>query len=338
MTPGHQTLELQNFELERGAVLPVARLAYQTYGELNETKGNAVLLPTWFAGDHTSHEWLIGPDRALDPREYFVIVPNLFGNGVSSSPSNTPPPHAGPDFPQVTIRDNVRAQHILVTEHFGIERLELVIGTSMGALQTYQWAVGHPDMVARALPFCGAPKTSAHNTVFLESLRATLTLDPAFQDGRYDVPPVAGLRAFSRVYAGWGFSQPFYREGAYQQLGFTDLEEFLTGFWEPNFAGQDANDLLAMLWTWQNADVSTTPGMDGDLPRALGSITAELLAMPAERDLYFTPEDEEDAVRHIPKGRLRTIPGIWGHLSSGGANPEDVAFVDAAVGDLLAGR
>ncbi|WP_433242804.1 alpha/beta fold hydrolase [Actinomadura nitritigenes] len=337
-TPAHQTLELRDFRLERGAVLPTARLAYQTYGELNETKSNAVLFPTWFAGDHTSNEWLIGPDRALDPREYFVIVPDLFGNGVSSSPSNTPPPHAGPDFPQVTVRDNVRAQHVLVAEHFGIERLELVIGCSMGALQTYQWAVGHPGMVARALPFCGAPKTSPHNAVFLESLRATLTLDAAFQNGRYQTPPVAGLRAFSRVYAAWGFSQAFYREGAYRRLGFTGLEDFLTGFWEPNFADQDANDLLAMLWTWQNADVSTTPGMDGDLPRALGSITADLLAMPAEKDLYFTPEDEENTVRHVPNARLRTIPGIWGHLSGGGANPDDAAFINAAVHDLLTGK
>jgi homoserine O-acetyltransferase len=208
----------------------------------------------------------------------------------------------------------------------------------MGALQTYQWAVSHPGMVARALPFCGAPKTSPHNAVFLESLRATLTLDAAFQNGRYQTPPVAGLRAFSRVYAAWGFSQAFYREGAYRRLGFTGLEDFLTGFWEPNFADQDANDLLAMLWTWQNADVSTTPGMDGDLPRALGSITADLLAMPAEKDLYFTPEDEENTVRHVPNARLRTIPGIWGHLSGGGANPDDAAFINAAVHDLLTGK
>ncbi|GAA4617508.1 alpha/beta fold hydrolase [Actinoallomurus liliacearum] len=336
MSTDHEILELPDFALENGDTLRPARLAYRTYGRLNADRTNAVLFPTWFAGDHRSNEWLIGEDRALDPREYFVIVPNLFGNGVSSSPSNTPSPHAAADFPDVTIRDNVRAQHVLVTEHLGIERLALVLGCSMGALQTYQWAVSHPEMVARALPFCGAPKTSPHNVVFIESLRATLTLDAAYRDGRYATQPLAGIRAFSRVYAGWGFSQAFYWEETYRQLGFTTLEDFLPGFWEANFIDQDANDLLSMLWTWRHADVSATPGMDGDLKRALGSITAETLALPAEKDLYFPPEDEIRAARHIPGGRVRVIPGIWGHLTGGGANPADAAFIDAAVRDLLA--
>ncbi|WP_214410529.1 alpha/beta fold hydrolase [Sphaerisporangium fuscum] len=334
-SPDHEVLELPGFVLESGAVLDPARLAYRTYGELNADRTNAVLFPTWFAGDHHANEWLIGPGRALDPREYFVIVPNLFGNGVSSSPSNTPPPHDAAAFPGVTVRDNVRAQHLLVTGTFGVERLALVLGCSMGALQTYQWAVSHPDMVARALPYCGAPATSPHNQVFIEGLRAALTADAAFDGGRYGTPPAAGLRAFSRVYAGWGFSQAFYWEETWRQLGFASLEDFLTGFWEANFAGYDANDLLAMLWTWQHADVATTPGMDGDVKRALGSITARTLALPAEKDLYFPPEDEVRAARYIRGGEVRVIPGIWGHLTGGGANPVDAAFIDAAVRDLL---
>ncbi|MFI7439609.1 alpha/beta fold hydrolase [Nonomuraea indica] len=331
----HDIYELPGFRLDSGAVLDPARLAYRTYGELNATRTNAVLFPTWFAGDHTSNEWLIGPGKALDPREHFVIVPNLFGNGLSSSPSNTPAPHDAAGFPAITIRDNVRAQHRLVTEHLGVERLKLVLGCSMGALQTYQWAVSHPDMVERALPFCGAPRTSPHNAVFIESLRAALTLDAAFEGGRYRTPPLAGIRAFARVYAGWGFSQPFYWEEEYRRLGFASREEFVRGFWEANFIGQDANNLLAMLGTWQDADVSATPGLDGDIERALGSITARVVALPAERDLYFPPEDEVRAARHIPHGEVRVIPGIWGHMAGSGANPEDAAFIDAAVRDLL---
>ncbi|GAB2947698.1 alpha/beta fold hydrolase [Nonomuraea fastidiosa] len=332
----YEIYELPSFHLDGGAVLDPARLAYRTYGELNATRTNAVLFPTWFAGDHTSNEWLIGPGKALDPRKYFIIVPNLFGNGLSSSPSNTPPPHAAADFPTITIRDNVRAQHRLVTEHFGIERLALVLGCSMGALQTYQWAVSHPNMVERALPYCGSPRTSPHNAVFIESLRAALTLDAAFDGGRYQEPPLAGIRAFARIYAGWGFSQAFYWEEAWRRLGFGSREEFVIGFWEANFIGQDANNLLAMLRTWQDADVSGTPGHDGDIEAALGSIQAKLIALPAEKDLYFPPEDEVRAVRHIPNGEVRVIPGIWGHMSGGGANPADAAFIDAAVRELLA--
>lgn len=149
---------------------------------------------------------------ALDPTRYFIIIPNMLGNGLSSSPSNTPKPHDRSSFPNVTMYDNVRFQHRLVTERFGIERLELVTGWSMGAGQTYQWAVSFPEMVKRILPFCGSAKTSLHNIVFLEGVKAALTADAAFQGGRYDKQPDVGLRALARVYAGWGFSQQFYRE------------------------------------------------------------------------------------------------------------------------------
>jgi pimeloyl-ACP methyl ester carboxylesterase len=112
---------------------------------------------------------------ALDPNEYFIIVPNMLGNGLSSSPSNTPPPYDKARFPHVTVQDNVAVQHRLVTERFGIERLALVTGWSMGAGQTYQWAVSYPEMVPRILPFCGSAKTSEHNIVFLEGVKSALT-------------------------------------------------------------------------------------------------------------------------------------------------------------------
>ena len=91
----------------------------------------------WYSGRHWDNEWLIGDGMALDPARYFIIVPNMLGNGLSSSPSNMPPPYNGPRFPDVRVQDTVRAQHKLVTEHFGIERLVAVTGWSMGAGQTY---------------------------------------------------------------------------------------------------------------------------------------------------------------------------------------------------------
>lgn len=332
----HHVLDLPDFALENGGVLRPARLAYQTYGTLADDKTNAILFPTWFAGDHTSNEWLIGPGRPLDTDRYFVIVPNLFGNGVSSSPSNTPAPHAGADFPRITMRDNVRAQHALVRGRFGVERLELVLGCSMGAQQTYQWAVSYPDTVTRALPFCGSPKTAPHNRVFIEGLQAVLTADPDWRAGRDAVGYEAGVRAFARVYAGWGFSQAFYWNERHRELGFTSVDEFLTGFWEANFAGQDTNDLLAMLWTWQHADVGATEPFDGDVAKALGSVTARVLALPAQKDLYFPPEDEGWASTHIPGGTVETIPGEWGHLTGGGLDPEGARFIGDAVRTLLA--
>lgn len=333
----HQLFELGDLVLQSGATLRGARLAYTTYGTLAPDRSNAIVYPTWYSGRHWENEWLIGPGMALDPARWFIIIPNMLGNGLSTSPSNTPPPYDRARFPHVSVLDNVQAQHRLVTEQFGIERLACVTGWSMGAGQTFQWAVSYPEMVPKILPFCGSARTSEHNRVFLEGVQAALTADDAFRGGWYDAQPTKGLRAAARVYAGWGFSQAFYWQQAYQSLGFASLEDFLVGFWEGFFLdGRDANNLLTMLRTWQHGDVGATPGFDGDLERALGSITARAIVMPAEKDLYFPPEDEAYEVSHMPNAELRVIPGVWGHFAGGGANPVDTAFIDRALAELLA--
>jgi homoserine O-acetyltransferase len=333
----YELYELGDVTLQHGATLRGCRLAYKTYGELAADKSNAIVYPTWYSGRHWDNEWLIGEGMALDPSRWFIIVPNMLGNGLSTSPSNTPPPYDKARFPKVTVYDNVAVQHRLVTEKFGIETLKLVTGWSMGAGQTYQWAVSHPEMVERACPFCGSSRTSEHNVVFLEGVKAALTADDAFRNGWYGAPPAKGLRAMARVYAGWGFSQAFYWDRVYTEMGHSSLEDFLIGFWEGFFLDdRDPNNLLTMLWTWQNGDVGKTPGFDGDTTKALNSIRARLIALPAEKDLYFPPEDEAWAVEHIPNGELRVIPGVWGHFAGGGVNPVDTAYIDNVLKELLA--
>lgn len=332
----YHVFDLGDVVLQAGKTLRDAHLSYQTYGQLNDTKTNAIVYPTWYSGRHWENEWLIGEGRGLDPVKYFIIVPNMLGNGLSSSPSNTPSPYGRARFPNVTMYDNVRCQHKLVTEHFGIEKLELVTGWSMGAGQTYQWSVSYPNMVKRMLPFCGSSKTSPHNSVFLEGVRAAIKADGAWQNGWYREQPEVGLRAAARVYAGWGFSQAFYWQENWRRLGYSSLDDFLVGFWEGFFLdGRDANNLLTMLWTWQHADVGLTPGFNGNTVEALRSIEAKALIMPGEKDLYFPPEDEEWAIQHIPKAQLRVIPGVWGHFAGGGVNPADTAFIDDAIKEIL---
>jgi homoserine O-acetyltransferase/O-succinyltransferase len=333
----YEIFDLGDVELQMGATLRGAKLAYKTFGELNADKSNAIVYPTWYSGRHWDNEWLIGEGMALDPAKYFIIVPNMLGNGLSTSPSNCPPPYDKARFPRVTFWDQVQQQHKLVTQQFGIETLPLVTGWSMGAGQTYQWSVSFPDMVQRACPFCGSSKTSEHNIVFLEGVKSALTADDAFKAGWYDEKPAKGLRAAARVYAGWGFSQAFYWDQVYKELGYSSLEDFLVGFWEGFFLDRrDPNNLLTMLWTWQNGDVGRTPGFNGDTVKALNSIKAKLITVPAEKDLYFPPEDEAWAVEHIPNGELRVIPGVWGHFAGGGANPADTAYIDNILKELLA--
>ena len=333
---GYETFDLGNLRLQSGATLRGAKLAYKTYGRLNRAGNNAIVFPTFFGGQHYQNEAVIGPDHALDPGRYFIIVPNMMGNGLSSSPSNTPMPYDRARFPHVSLYDNVAGQHRLVTEMFGIERIALAVGWSMGAQQAFQWGSLYPGMVERIAPICGSARTSRHNFVFLEGVKAALTADDAWANGWYEKPPYKGLRAMGRVYAGWAVSQAFYREEVYLGLGYSSLEDYLVAFWEGRRLGADANDLLAMIWTWQHADISANEEFNGDLPQALGAITARAIVMPGRTDLYFPPEDNEAEVGMMPNAELRPIESIWGHLAGGpGYNPADTAFVDAALRELL---
>jgi homoserine O-acetyltransferase/O-succinyltransferase len=334
----YELFELGDLPLQHGGTLRGAKLAYKTYGTLADDRSNVIVHPTWFSAWHDANEWSIGPNLACDPARYFIVVPNQINNGLSTSPSNTPPPFNGPRFPPVTFYDQIEAQHRLLTQKWGIESLELVLGSSMGAGQTYQWAVSHPEMVKRAAPIVGSPRTSEHNQVFLKSLRAALTLDPAFADGFYspDAPPTRGMRAFARIYAGWGLSQAFYWQREYRAMGYSSLEDFLVGYWEGFWLDdRDPNNLLAMLWTWENGDVGKTPGFNGDTEAALRSIRCPVVAMPARTDLYFPPEDEEAWSKSIPQGEVRVIDTVYGHFAGLGVHPPDNEFIDATLRELL---
>jgi homoserine O-acetyltransferase/O-succinyltransferase len=337
MALDYEIFELGDVRLQRGATIRNCKLAYKTFGQMNAAKNNVIVYPTWYSGHHYDNEWLIGPGMSLDPAKYFIIIPNMLGNGLSSSPSNTPEPHNGPRFPQVTACDNVRVQHRLVTEKFGAKKLGLVTGWSMGALQTFHWGALYPDMVERLAPFCGSAKCSRHNFVFLEGVKAALTAGDAFADGWYKEKPVKGLRAMARVYAGWGLSQAFYRERLdIERLGFSSLEDFLVGFWEAFFLPKDPNNLLTMLWTWQNGDISDNEIYDGDFKKALGAINAKAYVMPGQTDLYFPPEDSAFEVANMPNAKLLPVPSIWGHFAGGPAtNPDDAKFIDNALKELL---
>jgi homoserine O-acetyltransferase/O-succinyltransferase len=322
--------ELGDVPLQSGVTLPNARLVYRTHGKLNAARDNAVLFPTFYAGQHSDNEAMIGAGRALDPATYFIIVPNMFGNGLSSSPSNTPAPHAKAAFPSVTLYDNVGCQHRLVADHLGISRLRLVVGFSMGAQQAFHWGALFSDMVDAIAPICGSARTSPHNFVFLDGVKAALRADAAFRDGWYEAPPEKGIRAFGRVYAGWVYSQDFYRDREHTKLGLQSVEDVMRAS-EARYLQRDANDLLTMLWTWQHSDISAHPAFAHDFAAALRRISCRAVVMPSATDLYFRVRDNEIEVAGMPNAELRVIPSTWGHAAGRGLNPEDNAFIDAGL-------
>lgn len=152
--------KLGDYKLDSGEVLADAILGYETHGELNADKSNVILYPTWYTGRHMDNRAAIGEGRALDPTKYFIIVPDMFGNGLSSSPNNTPSPHDRGRFPLTTTYDNIRAQKRLCEEVFGINKIRSVVGFSMSAQQAFHWGAVYPEMVQSIAPICGSAKTS----------------------------------------------------------------------------------------------------------------------------------------------------------------------------------
>ena len=224
----------------------------------------------------------------------------------------------------------------MITEHLNINKIALVTGWSMAGCQSYQWAAQYPDMVDAILPFCASAKTSEHNFVFLEGVKAALCADPSWNNGNYTSPPIRGLKAFGRVYAGWAFSQSFFREKIYKNLGFNNIEELLVD-WENDHANNwDANNLLTKLATWQRNDISFGPQYNNDIKKALQSIRARTILIPCTQDLYFRPEDNFIEVQHIPNAEVRPYDSPLGHCV---ANPgNDLNFeveLDKSIYDLL---
>ncbi len=319
--------ELGDLPLFSGEVLRGARLSWRTHGTLSPARDNVVVYPTSYGATHEDIEWLVGPDGVLDPRRWFVVIPDMFANGRSSSPSTQP------DYPAlVTAADNVRAQRRLLTERWGIERVACAYGFSMGAQQAYHWAALFPDAVERAVVVCGSARTAVHNQVFLRSLLAVLEAAPEHMGGgRFSAEPVAAKRAFARVYAGWAMSQDWYRANLHLRQA-PDLERFLDEQWSPSFTRRPAANAYAQARGWEASDVAE----GGDLPAALGRIGARVLLLPSETDLYFRVADNAAELPHLRHGRLLPIPTIWGHRAGSPAqNPEDLAFLRAVVRDWL---
>lgn len=315
-------------------MLPEANLVYQTYGELAADKSNVVLYPTSYGAQHPDIDWLIRPEGILDPRRWFIIIPNMFGNGLSSSPSNCPTCQEPGFF--FTHWDNVHAQEQLLREVLGVEHLALVYGWSMGAQQAYHWGALFPDRVAQIAAICGTARTTEHNQIFLQSLRSSLMADPAWNGQGFEGVPDRGFQTFARIYASWAASQAFYRQRIYTQFGYTSLQDYLVRGWEANYRQRDPHNLLAMLETWLRCDVSDNPIYGGDYQRALEAIRAKTLIMPSATDLYFTPEDCAVEAELIPQATYQPIPSIWGHRAGNPAqNPEDEIFIRQAVESLV---
>ncbi|SDF96485.1 alpha/beta fold hydrolase [Pseudonocardia oroxyli] len=335
----YDLVSIGRLELEEGGVIPDCRLAVATFGTLNEAKDNAILVTTWYSGTHQIwRDAYIGPDHALNPDEYFIVVIDQIGSGLSTSPHNAPDEISMSKFPRVRIGDDVVAQERLLREHFGIETLQLVVGGSMGAQQTYEWAVRFPEKVLRAAPIAGTAQNTPHDFLYTKALVDTITCDPGWNGGEYasNTEVVDGLTRHAGIWAVMGFSTEFWKQEVWRALDFDSKEAFLAGFLEPYFTAMDPNDLLCMAWKWQRGDVARHTG--GDLDAALGRITARTFVMPIDEDMFFPVRDCRAEQEKIKTSELRVVEDVLGHLGLFAVAPTYMPQIDAHLAELLGTR
>ncbi len=271
-----------------------------------------------------------------NPAKLFLVATELFGSGNSSSPSNTPEPFHGPRFPVMTIRDNVDAVHRLLTEELKLTHLRALIGFSMGAQQAFQWAVSYPD-------FTGPHCRNIGNSEDLPARRgAAGRTDRRAHSGsgvsewRLCFSPKNGLAAFGMVWAGWLYSQEWWRKELWREGASpgTTFEQVMNGF-RTRFSA-DANDYILQARTWEKHNVGGSPGFNGDVEKALRSIQVPLLYMPSETDLYFPINDARYEQAFIPHVSFMPIPSLWGHTAGAASNPADAKFLNENIGRFLA--
>jgi len=314
VTGADATLELGDLELELGGVIEDARLAYRTHGTLDGERSNAILFAHMYSGTPASLDSWIGVGRALDPARWFIVCPGQLGNGLSSSPSTTDGP-----FPELTIGDDVTVQHRLVAAHLGIERLELVLGFSMGAQQAFEWAVRFPDKVARLAVFAGLAQITPANELLVAAAAEALAC--------------GGPDQHAHFWAATGLSAELFRRQAWREAGFESVGDLVRRLLEEDFASLAAADLLAQLAKWRRADVARHAG--GDLAAALDRISARTTVAAFSHDSWFPAADCRAEQELIGGSSFALIDSVWGHYAWG-MTAAETAQIERIVGDLLA--
>lgn len=306
--PTEQVHTIPEFVFENGARLRDMRVGYATWGRLNARRDNAILLLPGTSGGRLWATSYIGAGKAFDPDKHFLIGVDPIGGGNSAKPADG----AGPDFPRFTIRDMVRAQHHLVTQGLGLTRLLAAGGPSMGSFQGVEWGVTFPDVPRSLILWVPAARSDRRFQTIVDTVEAMITLDPAYQGGRYTQNPVEGIRRAGIVYFPWLYSEAFLTGPALRDDAAFDRAKFAFGAaWAQVW---DANSMLARYRASRDHDAAKPYG--GDMAVALGRVKAPALVIASSSDRTIYPDLTAELIQYLPSVNYLRIETDKGHLAT----------------------
>ncbi len=303
-----QFAALGDLKLQGGGVIQAFRLGYRTLGTLNGEKSNAILWPTWLGGKSEDLLQFLGPGKVVDTTNYFVILVDAIGNGVSSSPSNDSKQPLM-KFPVFTIRDMVESEHRLLIDVLHISHLRAVMGISMGGMQTFEWAVAYPDFMDLVIPMFGSPQSTSFDQLLWTAQIDAIELDPAWNHGNPTGPLARGF-AVSEEIGQMNLTSPAYRVAHTTPKDFdaflADLRKRAVG------DGGLASDQIRQREAIISLDIPGELGLT--LAESARKVRAKLLVVVSPQDHLVNPIPAREFADAIA-APIVTLDSPCGHIS-----------------------
>ena len=310
---------IEKFAFEKGGTLENMRVAYDTYGELNAARDNAILVTHGASQGRNGYKIFIGPGKAFDTSKYFVITVDALGGGGSSKPADG----LGATFPVYNIRDMVRAQYEMLTQGLGLKGLVAVGGPSMGSFQALEWGINYPDFAKGLIAVVPSARSDRHVHAIFDAVVNTIKLDPKWNGGNYTENPVDGIVTAGMIYFPWLYSD--------EQLNtLVDADKYdkaQRAFGTRWAKDWDARSLIYRYQATRNHDVSQPYG--GNMMQALGKIKAKTLIMPGMTDRTLPTYMGREIYRGVANAMYIEIPSYLGHIACcpGAEDTTEYAFI-----------
>ena len=307
---------IPQFAFENGSTLDNMKVAYDTYGELNAARDNAILVTHGASQGRNGYKIFIGPGKAFDTHKYFVITVDALGGGGSSKPADG----LGAAFPAYTIRDMARAQYQLITQGLGLQKLVAVGGPSMGSFQALEWGINYPDFAKGLILVVPSARSDRHVNAIFDAVVNTIKLDPKWNNGNYTENPVDGIVTAGMIYFPWLYSDEHLNTLIDPEQYQKAQRSFGTG-WAKVW---DARSLIYRYQATSNHDVSRP--FNGNMGDALGKIKARTLIMPGMTDRTLPSYMAREIYRGVKNAQYVEIPSYQGHIACCPASEESAEY------------